>query len=152
MKRHEGYETHIAAAKKRLIGTKTLADFAFVSIDKRARDIHDWIEWIVTDNLPFNFCTKQNTRKYSNISPISVNTLIKYMNKLIEKIKLSLIEEFKDKVLGLAFDGCSSYSRNQLSKPQLHQQKQSQQQTPLAMQTSYYKLTKREKPQHRATM
>ena len=32
---------------------------------KKGNNIFNWLSWIIEDNLPFNFCERQNTKKFS---------------------------------------------------------------------------------------
>ena len=51
----------------------------------KARDIYNWIEWIVMRDLPFSFIDDKYTRKFSthNLEAICSNTLQTYMEKVI---------------------------------------------------------------------
>ena len=42
-----------------------------IVVDKTSQNIYGWIDWVITDNLPFNFVEKPTTRKYSRKDPIS---------------------------------------------------------------------------------
>jgi hypothetical protein len=75
----------------------------------KAKTIYEWIEWIVFDNLPFQFCEKETTRKKAKLASISRNTLKKYMALLQEEIK-QIIRARLPKSFGLIIDGWSDTS------------------------------------------
>ena len=49
---------------------------------KKDTNLFNWVEWIVKDLLPFNFCEKALVRKYTRLQPINVETLMKGLLKL----------------------------------------------------------------------
>lgn len=63
-----------------------------------ASHVYSWLDWVITDNLPFSFLKKNTTKKYSNIDPISVPTFIKYMNRVTK-----IVEQKIAKLLGTKF-------------------------------------------------
>ncbi len=56
-------------------------------VTKKVSNIFGWIDWIVTDGLPFSHCEKPCSIKYSNLDPISVDTLMKYLNLLTRAVE-----------------------------------------------------------------
>ena len=78
-------------------------------IDMKASNIYSWIDWIVAENLPFNYCEKECTRKYAKLKSISVESVMKYMDLLVveveERIKKDLPQKF-----AVVFDGWSEDS------------------------------------------
>jgi hypothetical protein len=78
-------------------------------VDSKSSNIYGWIDWIVAKNLPFSFCEDECTKKYTKLKPISVETLMKYMELLVlqveNRIKDDLPEEF-----AIIFDGWSEDS------------------------------------------
>ena len=69
--------------------------------------VHSWIEWVVMDNLSFDFVTKPNTRKNVNLTPISKNTLLKYMHLVGNAVNERIKTLVKDKLVGFVYDGWS---------------------------------------------
>lgn len=71
------------------------------------QDIYNWLNWIITLNLPFSFVDKIETRKYANLHKICSKTLKKYANilnaALTDYIKTILPNKF-----ALVFDGWSA--------------------------------------------
>jgi len=78
-------------------------------IDTKSSNIYSWIDWIVAEDLPFNFCENQSSRKYAKLKPISVESVMKYMDLLVIKvggrIKNGLPQKF-----AVVFDGWSEDS------------------------------------------
>lgn len=50
---------------------------------KKGNNIFNWLSWIIEDNLPFTFCERPSTRKFSKLDSISGNlqTLLTLPNK-----------------------------------------------------------------------
>lgn len=84
----------------------TIDNFA---VPKKAHHIYSWLEWVCVGMKPFEFVENELTRKYSNLEPISVNTLKKYIvlvtKKVEEKISLLLPSKF-----AIVIDGWTSHS------------------------------------------
>lgn len=57
---------------------------------KKGNNIFNWLSWIIEDNLPFSFVERPNTRKFSKLDPISVDTLMKYMKLTTERVEKRL--------------------------------------------------------------
>jgi hypothetical protein len=81
----------------------------FNSIPKDAKNMHDWIDWIVMDNLPFCFVEKKRTRKNTSLNPICVNTFMKYLRLLTTAVEPEIAEALPDK-FGLILDGWTENS------------------------------------------
>jgi hypothetical protein len=62
------------------------------------------MDWIISLNLPFNFVEKDETKKYSKLNSLSVDTLMIYLNKVYEVVILKISESLPDK-FGIIFDG-----------------------------------------------
>ena len=58
----------------------------------KAENIWAWIDWIVEDNLPFEFAASEKTRGNSKLEAISVNSLKKYMKAVLLKIQRKIEE------------------------------------------------------------
>ena len=85
-------------------GSKLAAVFQNVSV--KARNIHAWLDWTCT-GLPFNFCEKDSTKKYTSLSPICSKTLVTYMNLVVEKVEIEISEILPAEKFGLIIDGWS---------------------------------------------
>ena len=42
---------------------------------RKDSNLFNWVKWIVEDLLPFNFCEKENPRSFTNLEPISRDSL-----------------------------------------------------------------------------
>jgi len=74
----------------------------------KAENIWEWIDWILEDNLPFEFVESNKTRTNSKLVAISTNTLKKYMKALMHKVEGKLGAMLKSlKSFGLITDGWS---------------------------------------------
>ena len=72
----------------------------------KAESIYDWIDWIVSDNLSFEFTESEKTRAFTKLRSISVTTLKKYMKLLWKKLRGKVEEILKGKKrFGLKTDG-----------------------------------------------
>ena len=79
------------------------------SFTRTGLNLYGWIDWICVDLLPFSFVEKELTRKYSKLTSISRNTLLKYMEKLTKQVEINIAKELPEK-FSLIIDGwtCSS--------------------------------------------
>ena len=75
-------------------------------VSAKAYNIFAWIDWIITDNRVLRFVEGELTRKYSNLTPIDTDTLVKYMDKLVTSVEANIKENLPEK-FGLIFDGWS---------------------------------------------
>ena len=48
--------------------------------------------WIIEDNLPFSFCERLNTKNFSKLDAISVDTLMKYLKIFFGKYTKGTVE------------------------------------------------------------
>lgn len=82
-------------------------DSFIAKVSSKARDYYSWMEWIIMTDQPQVFVENKLNRKYTNIrSPITVKTLIKYMELTVDKVR----EEIKHQLpltFGIIFDGWS---------------------------------------------
>ncbi|ETN08410.1 hypothetical protein PPTG_12208 [Phytophthora nicotianae INRA-310] len=60
--------------------------------------------WIVMCNLPFSFCESEETRRFTNLPPICVETLYGDMESVVKAVEKSIGEEMP-KSFGLVIDG-----------------------------------------------
>lgn len=68
---------------------------------------HAWVEYIVMTLAPFSAVQCKYTRKNFKYDPVSLNTLHKYMEKLIMVVEKEITDLLPSK-FGLVFDGWSS--------------------------------------------
>lgn len=79
------------------------------AVSSKAKNLYSWLDWIVTNDLPFSTVEKQTFRKYSNLAPISTKTLMKYLQLTVQKVTASLTTLLPDRI-GVVFDGWSDGS------------------------------------------
>ena len=73
-------------------------------VSAKAHNIFAWIDWIITDNRPLRFIEGELTRRYTNLTPIDSDTLVKYIDKMVASVKAIIKENLPEK-FGLVFDG-----------------------------------------------
>ena len=71
---------------------------------KKGYNIFNWISWIIEDNLPFSFCERPNTKKFSNLDSISVDTLMKYIKLITERVEKKVADSLPSQ-FGIIIDG-----------------------------------------------
>jgi hypothetical protein len=87
-----------------LRGVKSIKEF--LTCGSKVKNIFAWIEWIITENHPFEMCERELSRKYSNLEPISTPTLMKYLEKLGQAVRVKLQKVLPLK-FGIILDGWS---------------------------------------------
>lgn len=75
-------------------------------MDPKAKNIYNWIDWVVEKNLPFNWVEDKLTRQYSNLKEICTKTLKKYMEAVQGEVEDLIKKELPNK-FGIIFDGWS---------------------------------------------
>ena len=70
---------------------------SILSSSTKATNICSWIEWVCVGLKPFNFVSDSLTRKYTNLEPISVNTLKKYMDLLVKRVEKKIAQTLPEK-------------------------------------------------------
>ena len=73
---------------------------------EKTRKIFNWISWILSCNLPFNIVANDHFRKHSNLSPISLNSCMKYIKLLTKSLEIEISKMLPPK-FALVFDGWS---------------------------------------------
>jgi hypothetical protein len=81
---------------------------------KKNTNLFGWVQWIVSDLLPFSFCERPMTRKFTRLSPISTESLLQAMNDLTTKVE-NKIRKRLPSVFAVMFDGWSSGGTHYLS-------------------------------------
>ena len=76
--------------------------------DKTKR-VYGWLDWVISAGLPFNFCDRESTKKYSNVDSISSKLLTEYVKKMVKKVECKVRESLPDK-FGILTDGWSEMS------------------------------------------
>ena len=93
-------------------GSKLAA--VFQNVSDKARNIHAWLDWTCT-GLPFNFCEKDSTKKYTSLSPICSKTSVTYFS-VKPSISCPIIEVlFQPKILKVS---CSCISTKNFGDPE----------------------------------
>lgn len=72
-------------------------------VQQRAITYYSWIDWIISENLPLNFTESSTNRRYTNLPPISKNTLMNYIFKLTTKVEEEISTLLPVK-FGIVFD------------------------------------------------
>ena len=75
-----------------------------IKIPKKGNNIFNWLTWIIEDNLPFSFCERPNTKKFSKLEPISVDTLMKYIKLTTERVEKKVADSLPNH-FGVIIDG-----------------------------------------------
>jgi len=103
---HTDYSSEFAAASIECNSSQTKID-SFLC--PKSKNIYSWIEWIVMECRELNFCEKDLVRKYTHLSPICRNTLVKYIDLLTKEVERQVTKVLPTK-FGLVFDGWSQHS------------------------------------------
>ncbi|GMF65281.1 unnamed protein product [Phytophthora lilii] len=69
-------------------------------VSQKASNCYAWLKWVVEGNLPLTFCESKETRKNTNLAPVSVSTLVSNMEDVTKAVERSTGEEIPDE-LGL---------------------------------------------------
>ncbi|KAG6612840.1 GTP-dependent nucleic acid-binding protein engD [Phytophthora cinnamomi] len=80
-------------------------------VRRSALNVFGWLDWIQKNNLPLTFCENRAARRYSNLDPICVETLVHAMNSLTRVVERSIAAEVPDR-FGLIFDGWTHASEH----------------------------------------
>ena len=78
-------------------------------VTKKSKNIFSWTNWICCTLKPFSFVEDKLNREYTNLVPISVNALKKYMELLTKRVESKVKENLPDK-FALVIDGWSQSS------------------------------------------
>ncbi|KAF1776552.1 hypothetical protein GQ600_1636 [Phytophthora cactorum] len=80
MKRHPDY---LSTMKLSGFNSGTLVTF----IDQKSQTIYSWLILITECNHPFSFCENPTVAKYTVMKPMSVETLLKYVNLVTKTVE-----------------------------------------------------------------
>ena len=93
---------HVVTRTRGVSGQTTLV-YLF---DSHSTNVFKWLEWIIMDEHEFLFCEKELTQKNSNLKPISVKTLKKYLFKVVEVVEKKIsVKVATVPLFALLFDG-----------------------------------------------
>lgn len=76
---------------------------------KKGRNIYGWLNWICCDLKPFNFVENEYTRLYTNLDPISENTLKKYVGAVTKSVE-KIISDLLPSKFSIIIDGWTKKS------------------------------------------
>lgn len=109
---HPGYEEEYKKSKEE---NKTQKWYMKKQASEKAKLIWSWLDWIIMENIPFEFVESDRVRKYSSLGNTCVPTLTNYIHKLHAKV-VGIIEAKlkKAKTFGLQFDGWTKDSNHYL--------------------------------------
>ena len=104
--KHPDYEQLYENFKKSNPKAKKAAPGTVFFVNPKVILLRNWLDWIVTDNLPLSTVEKPTFREYSRLDAISVDSVTKYLRlvegKIDEKLKQELPKKF-----GIVIDGWS---------------------------------------------
>ncbi|KAG6970744.1 hypothetical protein JG687_00002463 [Phytophthora cactorum] len=83
-------------------------------VTQKATNRFGWMRCIVMCNLPFSFCESETKYKFTNLSPISVDTLYGDIEKVVKATQKSIGEEIPNE-FGLILDGWTHGSEHYLA-------------------------------------
>ncbi|ETO99561.1 hypothetical protein F441_23023 [Phytophthora nicotianae CJ01A1] len=74
-------------------------------------NVYGWMNWILKNNLPLSFCENRAARRYTNLDPICVETLVSAMDSLTRVVERAIAAELPER-FGLLFDGWTHASQH----------------------------------------
>ena len=95
--KHKDWQEKLEANKK----TNNMNLF-FLKASDSAKNLHDWLEWMVMNDESPTFCENKYARKNSRLQPMSRKTLLKYAYKLNQRVKVKVSEQLPN-TFGLIF-------------------------------------------------
>lgn len=104
--KHPSYLLEMETPTKRLLQT-SITSF----LDNKSLNIFGWLDWIVCDGLPFNFCEQELSRKYAKLKPICLNSFKKYLKLLTKAVEKKLAEDLPPQ-FAIVIDGWSDSSNH----------------------------------------
>ncbi|OWZ10706.1 hypothetical protein PHMEG_00016401 [Phytophthora megakarya] len=90
---------------------KQIARNGFSNLMQHVQREHPDYEAVMVNNLPLHFCENPAARRYSNLDPICVGTLLSAMDRLTWTVERTIAAEIPDQ-FGLIFDGWSHASEH----------------------------------------
>lgn len=103
---HHINSRHKDAIKRRQSTARTQTSFASggLSLPKKTQAAHAWLEAVILGLQPFSFVENTIMRKHFRHSPISVDSLMRYINKLTHIVERHIAALLPEK-FGIVFDG-----------------------------------------------
>lgn len=83
-------------------------------VSQKASNRYAWLRWVVMGNLPLSFCETKETRHYTKLHPISVDTLSEIMEAVVKAVEKAIGAEMPDS-FGLILDGWSHGTEHYLA-------------------------------------
>ncbi|KAL3672005.1 hypothetical protein V7S43_019082 [Phytophthora oleae] len=102
---------HPAFAEEMLAATPGETGSLVHYVRHSAQNTFGWLEWVVKSNLPLSFCESTLARRYTNLEPVSVETLRRVMEAVTRSVERSIADKIPDR-FGLIFDGWSHASEH----------------------------------------
>ncbi|KAG6945408.1 hypothetical protein JG687_00017311, partial [Phytophthora cactorum] len=96
---------HPAFAEEMLAATPGQTGSVVHYVSQTAQNTFRWLELLIKCNLPLSFCESKLARRirYSNLKPVSVETLRRVMDAVTRAVKRSIAAELPER-FGLVFD------------------------------------------------
>ncbi|KAG6956841.1 hypothetical protein JG688_00011235 [Phytophthora aleatoria] len=95
---HPAYENEMRDASAAAIGTPN------PWVSQKATNWFAWMRWVFRCNLPFSFCEAEGARRFTNMPPISIDTLYGDVEKVVKAIEKDIDDEMP-KAFGRFLDG-----------------------------------------------
>jgi hypothetical protein len=108
LRTHKKWEEDWNIEKERRLSDSTSRNkLSFISeLSEKAKTIFGWLDLVINNNMPLNIIENNVFKRYTNLQPISMKTLLHYMEMINESVILILREECADiSRFGLVFDG-----------------------------------------------
>ncbi|KAG2840055.1 hypothetical protein PC129_g3290 [Phytophthora cactorum] len=102
---------HPAFAEEMLVTTPGETGSVVHYVRHSAQNTFGWLELVIKCNLPLSFCESKLARRYSNLKPISMQTLRRVLEAVTRAVERSIAAEMPER-FGLVFDGWSNASEH----------------------------------------
>lgn len=103
---HKDWQEVMNAFHSDKVSTSKVTTPGFSFVNSKSSKIFSWLEWIIMDNLPFNFVEKQLTQKYTNLEKWSTDSFMKYLCMLTTSVEKIVANTLPEK-FGIVIDGWS---------------------------------------------
>ena len=100
--KHDGWTNAVEASLKN--GRGPMDRYVQKKIGPAAWNIYYWLEWIIMEDLPFDFVERKLTVANTKLLPICSKTFIKYMELTYEAIEKK-VKEMLPPTFGIVVDG-----------------------------------------------
>jgi hypothetical protein len=104
--KHDGWRDVVDAFLKN--GRGSMDRYVQKKIGPAAWNIYHWLEWIIMDDLPFNFVERELTAANTKLLPICSKTFIKYMELTHEAVEAK-VNEILPPTFGIVVDGWTRF-------------------------------------------